>query len=111
MQKETIGLPEQLFFLVVFFFSFSFFLTALFLVTRGKKLAGDGWWLMGEGSQTKLRSEKKVNPIEMISTLCQLFGLLYAMKQHYILNLTNVWLYFMGRGNMATAAFFRDLRA
>lgn len=39
------------------------------------------------------------------------FGLLYAVKQQYILNLTNVWLYFVGRGNMATAAFFRDLRA
>lgn len=33
------------------------------------------------------------------------------MKQQYILNLTNVWLYFVGRGNMAAAAFFRDLRA
>lgn len=30
------------------------------------------------------------------------------MKQQYILNLTNIWLYFMGRGNMATAAFIRD---
>lgn len=33
------------------------------------------------------------------------------MKQQYILNLTNFWLYFVGRGNMAAAAFFRDLRA
>lgn len=40
-----------------------------------------------------------------------IFGLLYAVKQQYILNLTNLWLYFVGRGNMATAAFFRDLRA
>lgn len=33
------------------------------------------------------------------------------MKQQYILNLTNCWLYFVGRGNMAEAAFIRDLRA
>lgn len=39
------------------------------------------------------------------------FGLSYAVKQQYILNLTNVWLYFEGRGNMATAAFFRDLKS
>lgn len=40
MQKETIGLPEQLF-LLLFFFFFLFSLTALFFVTRRKKLAGD----------------------------------------------------------------------
>jgi len=45
----------------------------------------------------------------MISSI---FGLLYAVKLQYILNLTHVWLYFGGGGgNMATAAFFRDLRA
>ena len=34
-----------------------------------------------------------------------------AVKQQYIRDLTHVWLYFVGRWNMATAASFRDFRA
>lgn len=107
MQKETIGLPEQLLFLFFFFLLTAFF---FFLVTRRKKLAGDvgesgGWWERG----IKLNKTEKTKWITL--RWFQLFGSSYAMKQQYILNLTNDRLYFTGRGNMATAAFFRDLKS
>lgn len=46
-----------------------FFWLHCFFVTRRKKLAGGFWgvgWLMGKGCQTKLKTDKKVNHIEMI---------------------------------------------
>ena len=96
------------FLFLLLFFSF-FLLTALcFSVTRREKLAGEVWWLMGKRSQTKLKTEKSESYRNGFSSV---FGSLSAMKQQYILNLTHVWLYFVGRANMATAAFFRDLRA
>lgn len=89
MQKETDGLPEQLNFV---FFVF----LALFSVMCRKKLAADlgggGGGL--KGSQTKIKTDTKVNHVEMIELY--VFGLLYAMKKQYILNLTNVLAIFRG---------------
>lgn len=101
MQKETIGLPQQLFSRCLSFWLHCFFCHMQKEIGRGMM---GGWW--ERGSQTKLKTEKK-DHIEMI----YVFGLWNAVKQQYILNLRIVWLYFVGRGNMATAAFFRDLRA
>lgn len=91
--------------------SFFFFFDCIVFCHAQKEIGRGFWgigWLMGKGSQTTIKTDKK-------SESCwndwnYVFGLLYAVKQQYILNLTNVWLYFMGRGNMAIAAFFRDLR-
>lgn len=112
MQKETIGLPEQLFCCCCFFFFFFFLWLHCFLshAERNRQWFWGVGWLMGKGSQTKLKTDKKKWIILKWFQL-YVFGFLYAVKQQYILNLTNVWLYFVGRGNMATAAFFRDLRA
>lgn len=58
MQKETIGLPEQLFSCCLFFF---FFFDCIGVFCHMQKEIGRGclgcWW--EKGSQTKLKTEKK----------------------------------------------------
>lgn len=56
-------------------------------------------WLMGKGSQTKLKTEKKKWIILKWFQL-YVFGLLYAVKQQYILNLTHVLAIFCGGGGI-----------
>lgn len=87
---------------------FFFLLTALFFVTQ-KEIGRGRWevrWLMGKGSQTKLKTEKTK---WITLRWFQLFGL--SWNNSISLTWQTFGCIFMGRGNMATAAFFRDLKS
>lgn len=98
MQKETIGLPEQpvLGCCCCCFFSrlFVFFKNCigLFFFCHMQKDVGRMFGGRRErGVQTKLKTENQARRF-------------WLVKGEYIRNLTNIWLYSVGRGNMAAAA-------
>lgn len=74
-------------------------------IGRGRRGVG---CLMGKGSQTKLKTEQKKWIILKWFPL-DVFGLSNAVKQQYILNLTNVWLYFMGEREYGNSCFLQRL--
>lgn len=105
MQKETIGLPEQLLFLCFCLFDCIVFRHMQREIGRGRRGVG---CLMGKGSQTKLKTEWKKWIILKWFPL-YVFGFSNAVKQQYILNLTNVWLYFVGEREYGNSCFLQRL--